>query len=223
VHRDLPHVSLPAGGEIGVHHRGIASAHEPHQRAHLMRDGDLLEADVVGELSHPKLVIRVAVGMHEHDGRRAYPGIEAALVAPATSEVQGSVPPRGQRRSLPLSPARKQLRGRMCRAKISGRFWPSAGVAKAVVMTSTVLLRAQARGAHRRTHLNRFDLAVGSRASAGRLRIRIPCKPRQNNARMVEQPVHEQPAVGRHPMSVKVHRGRSKTASANQRSWETGH
>jgi hypothetical protein len=67
----LVHVAAQDRREIGVDHRGVASGDQLHERAHLMADRDLGEADVPGQGRHPALVLWIAVAVHEDDRRRA--------------------------------------------------------------------------------------------------------------------------------------------------------
>jgi hypothetical protein len=56
--------------EIGVDHRGVAAAHELHQRADLVADGDLAKAHGAHRARKRDLVLRVLPGVHQHDGDR---------------------------------------------------------------------------------------------------------------------------------------------------------
>ncbi len=61
------HVPSQDGRQVGVHHRGVPARHELHQRAHLVRHGNLRVADGARQLRDFLLVLPVAVAVHEHD------------------------------------------------------------------------------------------------------------------------------------------------------------
>ena len=69
--RDLGDIAAQDRREIGIDHGGVAAPDIFHQRAHLMADGDLGEADLAGELGHRALMGRMAIAMQEHDRDRA--------------------------------------------------------------------------------------------------------------------------------------------------------
>ncbi|GBD41956.1 hypothetical protein HRbin39_01343 [bacterium HR39] len=80
---DPVHVRPQDGREIGVHHGGVAAADDLDERARLVGEGDLGEADLAGDLAHPPLVLREAVGVHQHDGHRAEALVVGLLQAAA--------------------------------------------------------------------------------------------------------------------------------------------
>ena len=61
--------------QIGVHHRRIAAADQLHQRADLVADRDLGEADIAAQGGDLAFVVRIAVAVHEQDGDRAVAGV----------------------------------------------------------------------------------------------------------------------------------------------------
>ena len=69
--RDPVHIAPQDRRQIGVDHGGVAPADQLHQGADQMRDGYLGEADLFGNPGRPRLVIVIAVAVHEDDGRRA--------------------------------------------------------------------------------------------------------------------------------------------------------
>ena len=66
--RDLGHVALQDGRQVGVHHRGVAPGDQLHQRASPVRLRHLGEAGRAGEVADPRLVLRVAVAVHADHG-----------------------------------------------------------------------------------------------------------------------------------------------------------
>ena len=70
VARDAVHVAAQDRGHVGVHHGRVATADELHERAHLVGNRHLREADLPGEPGNCFLVIVIPVAMHEHDGHR---------------------------------------------------------------------------------------------------------------------------------------------------------
>jgi hypothetical protein len=76
---DLVHVPAQDGRQVGIHHRGVAAAHQLHQWRDLVADRNLGEADLAGNLAGAGLVIGVAVAMHEHDGHGANAGVKGCL------------------------------------------------------------------------------------------------------------------------------------------------
>ena len=56
--------------QIGIHHRGVAAPDQLHQRADLVRDRDLAEADPPRQCGRQPLVFRVPIAMQEADGHR---------------------------------------------------------------------------------------------------------------------------------------------------------
>ena len=67
---DLRHVAPQDRRQIGVHHRGIAAADQLDQRRDLVADRDLAKAKLARQRRHLLLVLRKAVGVHEHDRHR---------------------------------------------------------------------------------------------------------------------------------------------------------
>ncbi len=65
--------------QVGIDDRGVAPAHQLHQRAGGMRRADLREPDLARETRGRGLVLREAVAVHEHDGHAAQPGVERVL------------------------------------------------------------------------------------------------------------------------------------------------
>ena len=80
--RHAVHVAAQDGGEVGVDDGGLAAADQLHQRAGLVRDGDLREAGGARQLRHAPLVLRVRVAVHEGDRDRVQTGA-AGLLQPA--------------------------------------------------------------------------------------------------------------------------------------------
>ena len=75
--------------QVGVDHRGVAPPHQLHQRADLVADRDLGEADLPAQGGDPLLVAGVAVAVHEQDGDRAVAGLEGgADVLFRTGEIE---------------------------------------------------------------------------------------------------------------------------------------
>ena len=68
--RDLRHIAAQDRRQIGVHHGGVAAADQLDQRRDLVADRDLREAQVARERRDALLMLRIAIGMHEHDGDR---------------------------------------------------------------------------------------------------------------------------------------------------------
>ena len=69
--RHLLHVAAQDGREIGVHHGGVAPAHELHHRAGAVGGADLGEADLGGNTCGCGLMVGVAVAVHKHHGHTA--------------------------------------------------------------------------------------------------------------------------------------------------------
>lgn len=88
--REPPDVAAEKRRDVGVDDRGIAARDQLHQRYHPMADGNLREADLTRQLCHEFLVLRIAIAMNEHDGRRANPArIRGFQVAPSRSQIDG--------------------------------------------------------------------------------------------------------------------------------------
>src|SRR6266853_1553650 len=68
--RDAVHVPAQDGRQVGVHHRGVPARHELHQRADLVRNGNLGIADGARQLRYSPLVLLIAVTVHQHDRGR---------------------------------------------------------------------------------------------------------------------------------------------------------
>ena len=56
------------GGQVRVDDGGVAARDELHQRARLRGQGDLAEAETVGEVADGMLVLRIQVAVHAHHG-----------------------------------------------------------------------------------------------------------------------------------------------------------
>ena len=61
--------------QVGIEHGGVAALHVAHQRGELVRDRDLLEAELAGAARRRLLVRGVPPAVHEHDGERAPAGL----------------------------------------------------------------------------------------------------------------------------------------------------
>ena len=66
--RHLLHVAAQDRGQVGVDHRRVAAPDDLHERARLMAERHLGEADPPCDRAHLRLVLGVAVGVHEDDG-----------------------------------------------------------------------------------------------------------------------------------------------------------
>ena len=71
----LLHVPAQDGRQVGVDHRGVATADELHHRARLMRRADLGEARLFRDTRSRLLVRRETVAVHEDDGNAAQPRV----------------------------------------------------------------------------------------------------------------------------------------------------
>ena len=80
--RHAVHVAAEDGGEVGVDHGRLATADQLHERAGLVRDGDLREAGGACQLRHAPLVSWMGVAVHEGDGDRVESGA-AGFLEPA--------------------------------------------------------------------------------------------------------------------------------------------
>ena len=85
--RHLAHVAAEDRRQVGIDDRGVAAAHQLHQRAHLVAGRDLGEADLARQRRHLALVLRGAVGVHEDDGGGADAGRVGSL-EPGTGAAQ---------------------------------------------------------------------------------------------------------------------------------------
>ena len=70
---DVDHVAAQDRRQIRVDDRGIAARDELHQRAHLVANRNLREADRTRERGETALVLRIAVAVHEDDRAGANP------------------------------------------------------------------------------------------------------------------------------------------------------
>ena len=137
--RHAVHVAAQDGGEVGVDHGGLAAADELHERAGLVRDGDLGEAGGARQLRHAPLVLRVGVAVHEGDGDGVEAGA-AGLLQPAPRAVlverahdrrrprRRARPPRARaRRPAPAAGCRARRcpagPGSRCAARRRSRAW----------------------------------------------------------------------------------------------------
>ena len=71
--RHLRHVAAQDRRQIGVHHRRVATRHQPQQRTDRVAGGDLGEPCLPRQLGQPRLVGGEFPGMHQHDGARLDP------------------------------------------------------------------------------------------------------------------------------------------------------
>ena len=65
------HIAPQDRRQIGIHHRGVAAADQLDQRRHFVADRHLREAHVARQCGDLLLVVRIAIGVHEHDRHRA--------------------------------------------------------------------------------------------------------------------------------------------------------
>ena len=70
---DLFHISAQDGRQVGINHRGIATADELHHRTGLVRCADLREADLPGDAAGRLLMVGIAVAVHEYNRNAAQP------------------------------------------------------------------------------------------------------------------------------------------------------
>ena len=75
----LLHIAAQDGGKVGIDHRGVAPGHQLDQGAGLMAQGDLREADPPAQLSHPQLMVRASVAVHEGHRHRPNAAVEGLL------------------------------------------------------------------------------------------------------------------------------------------------
>ena len=61
-------VALQHGGQVGVCHRGVATADQLHQWTDAVRNGDVLEPDLSRQLGQLLLVLRISIAMEQDDG-----------------------------------------------------------------------------------------------------------------------------------------------------------
>jgi hypothetical protein len=86
--RDLVDVAAQDRREIGVDHGRVAAPDHLHERAHLVANRDLGEADLARERGDLTLVLGPAIAVQEDDRGRAYAGGEGRFhVAPRRLEV----------------------------------------------------------------------------------------------------------------------------------------
>jgi hypothetical protein len=69
--------------QVGVDHRGVAAPDQLHQRADLVADRHLGEADLAGDRRDPRLVVGEAKAVQQHDGHGPEAGVEGGLQAGA--------------------------------------------------------------------------------------------------------------------------------------------
>ena len=79
--RDLVHIAAQDRREVGVDHRRVASPDQLHQRADLVADRDLGEADLARDGRDPRLVVGEAEAVQQHDGDGAEAFVERRLQA----------------------------------------------------------------------------------------------------------------------------------------------
>jgi hypothetical protein len=65
---DRRDIAAEDGRQIRIHHSGVAAADQLDQRRDLVADRHLRKIHLAGELGDALLMLRVAVGVHEHDG-----------------------------------------------------------------------------------------------------------------------------------------------------------
>ncbi len=75
----LVDVAAQDGRQVGVHHSRVAARHQLHEGADLVRHGHLGEADLARDTACRRLVLRVAVAVHEDDGDRTQAAPEGLL------------------------------------------------------------------------------------------------------------------------------------------------
>ena len=68
--RHLLHIAFENRRQVGVHHGRVATAHQFHHRAGLMRGADLRKADLRCDAPGRQFVCRVAIAVHEDNGDR---------------------------------------------------------------------------------------------------------------------------------------------------------
>ncbi len=78
---DLVDIAAQDRRQVGVDHRGVAPSDQLHQRADLVADRDLSEADLAGDRRHPRLVVGEAKAVEQHDGHGAEAVVEGGLQA----------------------------------------------------------------------------------------------------------------------------------------------
>ena len=126
--RDLLDVAAQDRRQIGIDDRGVAAADELHQRADLVRDRDLGEADRARELAPTAAsCVRVAVAVHEDDGDDAI----ALVDTPAAGRLPRCASSSGEHDLAVRADALVDLDHRsysssgstMWRSNRRGRFW----------------------------------------------------------------------------------------------------
>jgi hypothetical protein len=79
---NLIHVAPQNGRQVRIDNRRVAACDQLHQRADLMRDRDLDEADAARELFELLLVLRIPIAMQQCDRARADAAIESGPQIP---------------------------------------------------------------------------------------------------------------------------------------------
>ena len=64
-------ITAQDGRQIGVDHGGVAAPDQFHQRADFVRHRDLAKSALTRECGEQAFVLRMAVGVHQHDRQRA--------------------------------------------------------------------------------------------------------------------------------------------------------
>ena len=83
--RHVIHVAAQDGAQISVHHRGVATRYQLHERAHFMRAADLRKTHLACEARRSLLMRREAPAVHENDGAGADARIKRRLQVAAQS------------------------------------------------------------------------------------------------------------------------------------------
>jgi hypothetical protein len=98
--RHLVDIAAQDRRQVGVDDRGVAAPDQLHQRADLMADRHLGEADLAGDRRHPRLVVGEAKAVQQHDGHGAEALVEDLLETGAS----GCLVQRTQHRPLDADP-----------------------------------------------------------------------------------------------------------------------
>ena len=112
--------------EIGIHHGGVAAADQLDQRRDLVADRHLREIHVARELGDALLVLRIAVGVHEHDRDRLDAvGLGALKLGAHAVQIELALDRAvGAHALVDLDTRSNSISGlMMCLAKIFGRAW----------------------------------------------------------------------------------------------------